>query len=102
MNIFNFDVILEQWAKAYRPLSHSSIESDKHKTFFRIGELKNSNEWNRNFSMLIFHKISFIKQKTHIKWAVNLLKQATHHTYSEGGVVHPYENYLPQNNHLME
>ena len=52
MNIFNFDVILEQWAKAYRPLSHSSIESDKHKTFFRIGELKNSNEWNRNFSLM--------------------------------------------------
>lgn len=50
MNIFNLDVILEKWAKAYKPLSHSDLESDKHKTFFRIGEMKNSNEWNRNFS----------------------------------------------------
>lgn len=52
MNIFNLDVILEKWAKAYKPLSHSNVDSEKHKTFFRIGELKNSNEWNRNFSIM--------------------------------------------------
>lgn len=42
------DKIFEQWARIYKPLSHSADPTQKHKTFYRVDTLNAENEFVRN------------------------------------------------------
>ena len=49
--MFRLDNFLEAWAQKYRPLSHDPSAKSKHRTFYRIDRLGDSNEFSRNFNM---------------------------------------------------
>ena len=48
--MFRLDNILEDWATAYRPLSHQKQRDTKHRTFFRISMIDGNSEFVRNFT----------------------------------------------------
>ena len=48
--MFRLDNFLEAWAQKYRPLSHDPSAKSKHRTFYRIDRLGDSNEFVRNFN----------------------------------------------------
>lgn len=48
-----FDKIFEQWAKIYRPLSHSDKREIKHRSFYRIDTLNTENEFVRNVATAV-------------------------------------------------
>lgn len=52
--MYQLDNILEQWAAAYRPLSHplSLAAKPKDKRFFRIDGLEFESEWHRNQNLI--------------------------------------------------
>lgn len=48
--MFRLDEYLEHWAEIYRPLSHDPSPRSKHRSFYRIDRLGDSNEFVRNFN----------------------------------------------------
>lgn|GEM_PF-2624964 len=58
--MYRLDNLLEQWAMAYKPLSHKPKKEDKHKAFYRISMIDGNSEFIRNANSCASPAMSYI------------------------------------------